>query len=153
MQEEVFSSRKLLFCIKFINSYKISRHCGSCRSFDINKIGSRIQAGSQLLLTSSKNFEFTDKIYYILHRWVTGKVYVRPNLQLTIDFFCSSTFGIGSSHSAGSPIVKIFMTRQVSYTIRTVLPVRFQGCVTLNSLMALILTYEPKCDFQCKNLA
>ena len=26
-------------------------------------------------------------------------------------------------HSAGSPIVKIFMTRQVSYPIRTVLPV------------------------------
>ena len=51
------------------------------------------------------------------------------------------------SHSAGSPIVKFFMTRQVSYTIRTVLPVRFQGCMTLNSFMALILTYEPKHDF------
>ena len=54
---------------------------------------------------------------------------------------------ISNSHSAGSPIVKIFMTRQVSYTVRTVLSVRFQGCVTLNSFMGLILTYEPKCDF------
>ena len=56
-------------------------------------------------------------------------------------------------HSTGSPIVKIFCPRQVQYTIRTTLPVPFQGCKTLNSFMALILSYEPKCDFYCKNMA
>ena len=36
--EEVFSSCKLSFCIKFINSYKIRRHCGSYYNvFNINK--------------------------------------------------------------------------------------------------------------------
>ena len=48
---------------------------------------------------------------------------------------------IGRSHPPGSLKVKIFVTGQVSYTIRSVLPTAFQGCVTLNLFMELKKRY------------
>ena len=46
-----------------------------------------------------------------------------------------------SSHLPGSPIVKIFCPRQVPYTKRSVLPVGFQRCVTLNLFLELEKRY------------
>ena len=54
---------------------------------------------------------------------------------------------VNKTHLPGSPIVKIFCPRQVLYTKRSVLPVAFEICVALNSFMALLGSYEPKCDF------
>ena len=53
----------------------------------------------------------------------------------------------GTTHSAGRPIVKIFMTRQVPYQFGILRTCGFQKCVTLNLFTALILSYEQKCDF------
>ena len=51
------------------------------------------------------------------------------------------------AHSAGRPIVKIFCPRQVPYQFGILRTCGFQKCVTLNLFTALILSYEPKCDF------
>ena len=45
------------------------------------------------------------------------------------------------SHPPGSLKVKNFVSGQVSYTIRNVLPVAFQGCVTLNQFVELEKRY------------
>ena len=62
-------------------------------------------------------------------------------------FRAARTWSTGHTHLPGSPIVKIVWPGQVLYTVRTVLVVAFQICVTLNSFMALLGSYEPKCDF------
>ena len=51
------------------------------------------------------------------------------------------------AHLPGSPIVKIVCPGQVLYTVRTILVVAFQICVTLSSFMALLGSYEPICNF------